>query len=134
MTTKVVQAGSIKEGSYIVVDNAACRVVSSVHGKGGKHGAAKMRIVSVGILDGKKRDIVMPASDNIHVPIIEKRSAQVLSVAGDMANIMDMESYETFDLEIPEEMRGKVVDGCQVLYWVVLGQKVMKQLKSGAEE
>ncbi|MEM4282094.1 MAG: translation initiation factor IF-5A [Candidatus Woesearchaeota archaeon] len=133
MATKVVPAGQIKEGSYIVIDGAACKVVEATHGKGGKHGAAKMRIVAIGILDNKKRDIVMPASDTVEVPIIEKRSAQVLSVSGDKANVMDSETYETFDLEIPEELKGKIVEGVQILYWDVLGQKVMKQLKSGAE-
>jgi len=134
MATKVTNAGSIKEGSYIIIDNAACKVADAVHGKGGKHGAAKMRIVAIGLLDNKRREVVMPASDNVEVPIIEKKSAQVLSVAGDNANVMDTESYETFDLAIPEELKGKVVEGAQVLYWIVMEQKVMKQLKSGAEE
>ena len=134
MATKVTNAGSIKEGSYIIIDNAACKVADSVHGKGGKHGAAKMRIVAIGLLDNKRREVVMPASDNVEVPIIEKKSAQVLSVTGDNANVMDTENYETFDLLIPEELKGKVVEGVQVLYWIVMDQKVMKQIRSGSEE
>ncbi len=56
MTTKVVDAGSIKEGSYIVMDNAACRVVSVDIGKSGKHGHKKARIVAIGLIDEKKRE------------------------------------------------------------------------------
>jgi translation initiation factor 5A len=134
MATKLTNAGAIKEGSYMLIDGVACKVADSVHGKGGKHGAAKMRIVAIGLLDGKRREVVMPASDNVEVPIIEKKSAQVLSVSGDNASVMDTESYETFDLAIPEELKGKVVEGVQVLYWVITEQKVMKQLKSGTEE
>ncbi len=133
MSTKVVSAGSIKEGSYILIDNAACKVVSAEVSKSGKHGHAKMRIVAIGILDEKKREIVMPAHDNVEVPIIEKKTAQVLSVSGDVANVMDEESYETFDLKVPEELKATVVPNCKILYWIILGQKVMKQLKGGAE-
>ncbi|MBI2565380.1 translation initiation factor IF-5A [Candidatus Woesearchaeota archaeon] len=133
MTTKLVAAGSIKEGSFIVVDGAACKVAEATHSKSGKHGSAKMRFIAIGVLDNKKRDIVIPASDNIEVPLIEKKSAQVLSVSGNTANVMDIESYETFDLNIPEELKDQVIEGCQVLYWVILDEKVMKQVKSGSE-
>jgi translation initiation factor 5A len=53
----------------------------------------------------------------------------VLSVSGDTANVMDAESYETFDLKIPEELKADVVEGAKVLYWIILGEKVMKQIK-----
>jgi translation initiation factor 5A len=57
----------------------------------------------------------------------------VLSVSGDKANVMDTESFETFDMKIPAELKDQVVEGAQVLYWVILGEKVMKQVKSGAD-
>lgn len=123
-------AGSMKKGSYILIDNVACRVTDTQTSKPGKHGHAKIRITAVGILDGKKRELVCPAHDNINTPVIEKRTAQVLSISGNTANVMDAESYETFDIEIPEELRGQVIEGCNVLYWVITGTKVMKQLKS----
>ncbi len=85
----------------------------------------------MGIIDDKRRIIVMPAHDNIEVPIIEKKNAQVLSVTGDMANVMDVETYETFDLKIPDEMKADCVAGTTVLYWVVLSDRIMKQVKSG---
>lgn len=131
---KLVPATSVKPGGFIVIDDAACRIVSAETSKSGKHGHAKVRIVAIGLLDDKKRDIVMPGHENVEVPIIEKRSAQVLNITGDMANVMDEESYETFDLKIPEELKEKVVPNAKIIYWIVLGQKVMKQLKGSAEE
>ena len=53
----------------------------------------------------------------------------MLSVSNDTANVMDMETYETFDLKIPEDLKGKVKDGVQVLYWTILNDKVLKQIK-----
>ena len=127
---KVTTAGSMKKGSYILIDNVACRVTDTQTSKPGKHGHAKIRITAVGILDDKRREFVGPAHDNVNAPIIEKRSAQVLSVSADNANLMDSESFETFDLKIPEELKTDVVEGCSILYWVITGTKVMKQLKS----
>lgn len=134
MTTKVVHAGGIKEGSYIVIDGVACKAVNVETSKSGKHGHAKARITAIGLIDEKKREIVLPAHDNVDVPIIDKKTAQVLSVSGDMANVMDAETYETFDLKIPEDMKGQVVEGCQIIFWGILGEKVMKQLKTKADE
>src|SRR3989338_3787267 len=129
MTTKFASASSIKEGSNIVIDGAACRVVSLQISRPGKHGHAKIRLEAVGLIDEKKRVIVMPGHDNVEVPIIEKKSAQVLSIANNVANVMDSETYETFDLVVPEELRGQITEGSNILYWQILGDKVMKQVK-----
>lgn len=129
--TKPVSVGSLQKGSFVVVEGVACRVVDMQTSRPGKHGHAKVRLAAVGLLDGRKRDIVMPGHDNIDVPIIDKRNAQVLSISGDNANVMDSETFETFDLKIPEELKGQVVDGCTVIYWTILNDKVMKQIKSG---
>lgn len=122
-------AGTLKKGSYILIDGVACKVTDTQTSKPGKHGHAKIRLSAVGILDSKKRELVCPAHDNVNTPVIEKKTAQVLSISGTTANVMDSESYETFDIEIPEELREQIVEGCNVLYWVITGTRVMKQLK-----
>lgn len=133
MATKVTEPGQIKVGGYIIMDGEACKVVDVSTSRPGKHGHAKFRIVAVGLMDGKKRDMVLPGHDKVEVPIIEKNTAQVLNVSGDTANVMDAETFETFDLKIPEELQDKVTEGTQVLYWEILGEKVMKQIKGGSE-
>ena len=130
--TKLAGVGSLKKGNYVVLEGAACVVQDTQTSRPGKHGHAKTRIVAVGILDNKKRDVVMPGHDNVEVPIIDKLNAQILSMSGDSANVMDMESFLTFDLKIPEELQGKLKEGMTILYWDIMGEKVMKQIK-GAE-
>ncbi len=127
--TKPVGVGTLQKGNYIVIEGVACRVVDTQTSRPGKHGHAKVRLTAVGLLDDKKRVIVMPGHDNVETPIVEKRNAQVLSIASNKATIMDSETYETFELDIPEELKAECVEGCSVLYWVVLDQKVMKQIK-----
>ena len=129
MDTKTIAANNVQKGTSIILDGAACKVVDVEISKPGKHGHSKVRISAVGLVDDKKRIVVMPGHDNIEVPIIEKKTAQVLSVHGDIANVMDSETYETFDLKIPEEFKGQVVEGSSVLYWTIMDEKVIKQVK-----
>ena len=127
--TKVTGVNQLKKGSYVVLEGVACVVQDTQTSRTGKHGHAKVRIVATGIIDNKKRDVFMPAHDNVESPIIEKLDAQVLSVTGDMANVMDMNNFETFDLKIPDELKGKIAPGVNVLYWDILGERIMKQTK-----
>ncbi len=127
--TKLAEAGSLKPGSYVIFGGAACVVKNVQTSKTGKHGSAKCRIEAVGIVDEQKRIELIPAHDNVQVPIIEKKSAQVLSVHDNKANVMDNETYETFDLDIPEDLKDKITEGNQIVYWIILDQKVLKQAK-----
>ena len=127
--TKMIAANNVQKGSFIVLDGAACRVVDVEISKPGKHGHSKVRVSAVGLVDDKKRIVVMPGHDNVEVPIIEKRAAQVLSTQGDTANVMDSETYETFDMKVPEEFKSQVVEGSSVLYWTIMNERVIKQVK-----
>ena len=129
MSKKIVSVGELQKGSYVMMDDAPCRVTDLSVSRPGKHGHAKVRLSAVGLIDGKKRVTVMPGHDKIEAPIVDKRTAQVLSVNGNHANVMDAETYETFDLEIPEELKDSVTEGTNVLYWQILDQRIMKQIK-----
>lgn len=123
---------SIKEGNYVVFGGVPCLVKVITFSAPGKHGHAKFRIEAVGIFDGKKRIEVITGKSRVDVPIIEKRSAQVLSVGGNgKVQVMDSETYETFELDMPqeEELKAKVKDGVEVQYWDVMGIKQIKGAK-----
>ncbi len=121
-------AGTIKKGDTVVIDDTACVVKKTQTSRPGKHGHAKVRMQVVGMLNDKKKEVVMPGDEKIKTPIINKNHAQVLSVSGDTANVMDSESYKTFDLEIPEELSGDVQEGGRILYWEIMSDKVMKEI------
>lgn len=127
---KYKSVGSLQKGNYVVIDGVASVVTDVATSRPGKHGHAKVNMSAVGMFDGKKRNVVMPGHDNIEVPVIEKRSAQVLNINGDTCNVMDSETYETFDLKIPDELKGEVTEGVTIIYWSVLNDRVMKQIKS----
>lgn len=126
---KLVSIGGLKKGDTIIIDNAPCKITDMSTSRPGKHGHAKVNLLAVGILDGKKRNLVMPGHDKVETPIIEKKNAQVLSISSNSANVMDMETYETFDLDIPEEFKEQIKEGVEVLYWALMGMKIIKQIK-----
>ena len=126
---KQVQVTGLKPGRYAVIDGIACKVTKMDVSKPGKHGHAKCRVEAVGIIRGEKKVVVLPGHEKIDSPVIEKKSAQVLSVHEDNANVMDEESFETFDLKIPDELKDKIEAGIKVIYWIVLDEKVMMETK-----
>ena len=127
--TTIAVATSLKPGRYVIFDGKACVVRSVQTSKPGKHGHTKCRVEAVSVVDDQKIIKVIPGHDNVEVPIIEKEVAQVLSIKGEIANVMDLKTYETFDLSIPDELKKEVKEGSQVLYWQMMGQRVMKQVK-----
>jgi translation initiation factor 5A len=127
--SKPISMGEVKPGKYILVDGVAYVVKSVQISRPGKHGHTKCRVEASGIIDGQKKIFVKPGHDSIESPIIEKESAQVLSINGDLANVMDSKSYETFELKIPEELKNEVKEGIEVIYWVIMNDKMMKQVK-----
>ena len=127
--TKLVEVGGLKKGDTIIIDGAPCKITDTATSRPGKHGHAKVNMMAVGILDGKKRNAVMPGHDKVEAPIIEKKNAQVLSITGKKANVMDSDTYETFEMDIPEDLEAEVKEGVEVLYWTIMGAKVMKQVK-----
>jgi translation initiation factor 5A len=127
MDKKVVSASTLKVGGYIIFDGVACKVSSIDISRTGKHGHAKARIQAISLTDGTKKVKVYPGHDKVEVPIVEKETAQVLSVSGKTLNVMDMKTYETFDLNVPEDFKDEIKEGDQVSYWVILGKKVLRQ-------
>jgi len=127
MVLKLISATEARSGSIILVDGHACTVRSNDISKTGRHGHAKCRIEAIGIIDGKKRVFISGGHDRLEVPMIDKNKAQVLNVMGDKASIMDLESYETIEVPIIEELKGEIKGEDQVEYWDIEGEKIIKR-------
>ena len=127
MVAKIISATEARVGTNIMVDGKACTIKKMDVSKTGKHGHAKVRIEAVGILEGKKKVFVIPGHDKLDVPMIEKRKGQVLSI-GDKISLMDLESFETIDIDSPEEeIKSTLVEGENAEYWDIEGEKVIKR-------
>ena len=123
------EIGKLKEGRYIIINGAACVIKKMQRSSPGKHGHAKYRVDAEDILTGSKKVIMLTGHAKVDVPIIDKKNAQVLSVSGKNAQIMDMETYETFEIEVPSELKEKIVSGATVVYWNILGKRIIKDIR-----
>ena len=124
--SKPASLSDVKIGSYIIIDGEPCRIIEYDKSKPGKHGSAKARVVATGVFDGSKHSLVSPVSAGIEIPMIEKRTGQVISINKEQGiiQLMDMETFETFDSPPPDdkEINNKLIEGNEVEYWKVLGK------------
>lgn len=114
-----------------MIEGVPCKIVDIETSAPGKHGSAKMRITAIGIFDGQKKTMLKPSSGDAERPVIDKRKAQVISVTGTMAQLMDADTYETYDLQVPEDLRGSVKSGAEVEVIHTMGKRAMTRLLGG---
>ena len=121
---EIVEVRELKVGRYVLIDDEPCKIMSISMSKPGKHGEAKARIEAIGIFDETKRSVVHPVKHKVGVPMIDKRSAQVVAIIGrNQVQLMDMETYEMFEMSIPAEFESQLEPGKEVLYLLAMGKK-----------
>ena len=130
MSTRPVDLGDVKEGSFVVVDDEPCRVVEVEKSKPGKHGSAKIRLVAIGFFTGSKKSYMGPSSSKIDVPEVEKRVGQILNVSNGTVQLMDLETFETFETQyFDEEIASRLEPGAEVEYWRIMGKSKITKVK-----
>jgi len=125
---KQVEAGKLRNGSFVMIDGEPCEVRSVSKSSPGKHGSAKAKIKARGLFDEKDRHITKPADTLMMSPDMDKKIGQIVSQEEDVAQVMDMDTYETEDMQIPDEF--DVSEGDKINYWVIDDRKLFK----GVEE
>jgi translation initiation factor 5A len=120
------EVGKLKEGRYVVVEDEPCKIVSIATSKPGKHGAAKSRVDCIGIFDGVKRSIVQPVSAKTYVPIVERKMAQVISIAGTAVQLMDVKDFDMFELTVTEDQVSGLEPGKEIQYISSMGKKKLE--------
>jgi translation initiation factor 5A len=67
----------------------------------------------------------------IHIPMINKKVGQIISINGGTVQVMDSESFETIDVAmIDEAVEGKLENGQNVEYWVVMEHTKIMSIKN----
>ncbi|MBS3817130.1 MAG: translation initiation factor IF-5A [Candidatus Thermoplasmatota archaeon] len=118
---------NLKENHYIIIDDEPCEIKSIDTSKPGKHGEAKARIDAVGIFDNKKHSMLNPVTTKVRAPIIDRRKGQVVNKSGGEVNIMDMESYDTFQISVDDEMYEEIEQGQEIRYLETMGKRKITQ-------
>ena len=128
---KLQEIKNLKPGSYVLIDDVPCVVEKLQLSKSGKHGAAKARLSARGVFDPEVRKIIVkPGDTRMDVPIIEKKTGQLISMSGNHAQLMDMVEYTTYEVVMPEELKGQLVEGDEVVVWEFGVYKMIKGKKN----
>jgi translation initiation factor 5A len=104
MPKEQTEVRDLQEGNYVMIDDVPSKITSYSTSKPGKHGSAKARVEGTGVFDGQKRNFTQPVDAKIWVPIVNRKQGQVVSVSGDDMQVMDLETYETITMRIPEDL------------------------------
>lgn len=126
MVAKIINATDGRAGTNILIEGEPYTIKKIDISKTGKHGHSKARIEAVGIINGQKKVFVIPGHERFEVPLINKKKGQVLSVA-DKISVMDLENFETIEMNCPEELKSELEENCNVEYWDIEGQKIIKR-------
>ena len=129
----------LKTGNFIMADDEPCVIKSTERSKSGKHGHAKVRVVCVGMFDNNKRSLTFPSGQMVEVPEIIKGNAQINYIEDTLINIMDLESYESVDIDWPkdEDLVKRLKDlqadpgkmsSSQVDYWQLAGKMLINRV------
>jgi translation initiation factor 5A len=126
MVLKIINATEAKTGTNILIEGEPYIVKRIDISKTGKHGSSKARIEAIGIINEQKKILVVPGHERFEVPMIDKRKGQVLSVGGKVS-IMDLENFETMEIDCPEEIKSELKENSNVEYWDIEGRKIIKR-------
>lgn len=118
----------LKVGKFVMIDDVPCKIVGIESSAPGKHGAAKMRVTGIGVFDGSKHTLLKPSDADCEIPVIERRRGQIVSVSGETAQVMDSESFEVFEISVPEEFRANAAAGREVDYLQAMGRRAITRI------
>ncbi|MHA2288228.1 MAG: translation initiation factor IF-5A [Promethearchaeota archaeon] len=139
MSIRRTEIQKLKTGQYIMVDDEPCVIKATERSKSGKHGHAKVRVVCVGVFDNNKRSLTIPSGHLIDIPEIVKSTAQINFIEEKSLNIMDLETYESVDVDWPadEDLKMKIkelqadpgkMSIAQVEYWQLAGKTLINRV------
>ena len=132
MAFKMSRVGELKEGSYAIINDEPSQIVQIQKSKPGKHGSAKFRCTAISLFDGRKQSFVSSVDGTVQVPIVDKRSGQIVSMGPSSFQLMDMETYDIRDVSLPsdEEIKAKLAAGKEVEYWIIMDRVKIHRVKN----
>ena len=90
-----VAVNDLRVGSYLVMNNGACVILSITTSKTGKHGSAKAHITARNIFTDKKIEGLYSTSEMVKTPIVTKKQYALLNIYDDIeVSLMDEFSQE----------------------------------------
>ena len=126
MVAKIIDATEIRTGTNIFIEGQPFTVKKIDISKTGKHGHAKCRIEAAHMITESKKVFVVPGHERFEVTLVIKNKGQVLSI-GEKVSVMNLENFETIEMDCPEELKSQLQENSNVEYWDIEGTLVIKR-------
>ena len=121
----MISAGDFRNGVTLEIDGQVVQILEFQHVKPGK-GAAILKTKMKNLKTGSTQERNFNASTKFEAAMIEKKSAQYSYSAGDVYYFMDMETFETYELDDAHVGMNKyfLIEGMDVILQIFEGQVI----------
>merc|ERR1712159_205628 len=135
------QCSALRKNEFVMIKGHACKIVDMSTSKTGKHGHAKVHMVTLDIFDGKKYEDVCPSTHNMECPIVKRTEYQLIDMDDEgFVTLMDdngetRDDLQCTDPEVNKQIREKVDAGEDALVCVLkaIGQEMIMSMKNMAK-
>jgi len=119
------QCSALRKGGFVMIKNRPCKIVEMSTSKTGKHGHAKVHMITLDIFTGKKIEDICPSTHNMDVPNVKRKDYQLIGMEDDFLSLMDDSGETRDDLKCPDGEIGDqiraAIEGEQDILTTVLG-------------
>lgn len=107
------QCSALRKNGFVVIKGRPCKIVDMSTSKTGKHGHAKVHLVTLDIFTGKKLEDLSPSTHNLEVPFVKRSEYQLLDIDDGYLSLMTMDGETKDDVKAPE---GELGDSMQAAF------------------
>ena len=125
-------ASELKAGMYFLMNNEPVYVKRREVVAVGTHSHSKIKIYYTDIHGKGERTVNFGHTDRVDVIDIVKKSGQLLSKSQNKAQIMDMQTYETFDANAEAELLKSLNANDEVIFIDYNGNCQILEKRKGA--
>ena len=100
--TYPMQCSALRKNGFVVIKGRPCKIVDMSTSKTGKHGHAKVHLVTLDIFTGKKLEDLSPSTHNLEVPFVKRTEYQLLDIDDGFLSLMSPDGETKDDVKAPE--------------------------------
>ena len=107
--TYPMQCSALRKNGFVVIKGRPCKIVDMSTSKTGKHGHAKVHLVTLDVFTGKKLEDLSPSTHNLEVPFVQRNEYQLLDIDDGFLSLMNMDGETKDDVKAPEGELGDIM-------------------------
>ncbi|CAO3630314.1 unnamed protein product [Cunninghamella echinulata] len=100
------KVSALRINSHVVINGRPCKVIKTSKDNN------EVTIVGIDIFTGKKLDVTLSSTYDVHVPNVARNEYQLVNIDDGFLNLMTQDGTAKDDIKIPEGDIGKDIQDC----------------------